>query len=150
VGGTVLGVRDISNEGRGRVKRRLFVSALLVGLAVVLVPVAGADPSNAKNSAQLIAVCGSKTVTVVVNGNGEFSPAHDIASTSVFIPTLLDLTITFTPTGGGPPSVDHSIVGKAAPIQNTVSCTLPLQPLFSEPEGSATIQGTVTGFWTPR
>jgi hypothetical protein len=68
----------------------------------------------------------------------------------VFIPTLLDLILTFTPANGDPPSIDHSIVGKNAPIQDTVNCTIPLQPLFSGPQGTQTIQGTLTGFWTPR
>ena len=67
---------------------------------------------------------------VSVNGNGEFTPAHDVASTSVFVPTSLTLTFTFTPTGGPaePPETDTTT--KAAPIKNTVTCDIPLQTLF--------------------
>jgi hypothetical protein len=31
-----------------------------------------------------------------------------------------------------------------------VTCSIPLQTLFSGPQGTGTIQGTVTGFFTPR
>jgi hypothetical protein len=46
--------------------------------------------------------------------------------------------------------VETQTASKAAPIANTVTCTIPLETLFSGPEGSATIQGTVTGFFPPR
>jgi uncharacterized lipoprotein NlpE involved in copper resistance len=112
-------------------------------------PVAGADPTHAKNSTLITADCGGQMVTVSVNGNGEFTPAHDVASSSVFVPTAFVLTFTFTPTGGAPePETDTS--SKAAPIADTVTCDIPLQTLFAGPEGVATIEGTVTGFWTPR
>ncbi len=65
------------------------------------------------------------------------------------MPTAFVLTFTFTPTGGAPePKTDTS--SKAAPITDTVTCDIPLQTLFAGPEGVATIEGTVTGFWTPR
>jgi hypothetical protein len=111
--------------------------------------VAGADPVNAKGATHVRAICGSQTIDVVVNGQGEFTPAHDIASTSVFIPTAFNLTFTFTPTGGSP-EAETDTAAKAGPGKGTVICTMPLQTLFAGPEGTATIQGTVTGFWTPK
>ena len=131
-------------------KRRLLTAAAcLVFATAVIVPAAAADPSHAKNATQIRAVCTGHPVMVVVNGNGEFTPAHVVGSTSVFIPTAFNLTFTFTPTGGSPmPETDTS--SKAAPITPTITCTIPLQTLFSGPEGMATIQGTVTGFFTPR
>jgi len=130
-------------------KRRF--SMILAGLAVagVLIPAATADPSHAKNATQISAQCGGQTIMVVVNGNGEFTPAHVVGSTSVFVPTAFDTTFTFTPTGGTPMSETDTSM-KAAPIKNTTTCTIPLQTLFSGPDGTATIQGTVTGFFTPR
>ncbi len=116
--------------------------------AAAIAPTAGADPINAKNSLQLQAVCGSQTYSVVVNGNGEFTPAHILGGTSVFIPTAFDITFTFTPTGG-PTMTETDTAVKAAPIRDTITCTIPLQS-FSFPEGTVTIQGTVTGFLTPR
>lgn len=130
-------------------KRRLFVLLASGALAAALIAqTAGADPTNARNALQLQAVCGAQTVTVVVNGEGEFTPAHLIGSTSVFVPTSFNITFTFTPTGG-PTMTETDTSAKAAPIKNTITCTIPLQS-FPSPEGTFTIQGTVTGFLTPR
>ena len=130
--------------------RRLLVAAACAAVvAAVVIPIAGADPGNAKNSALIRAVCGGRTVTVVVNGNGEFTPAHDVNSTAVFVPTAFNVTFTFTPAGGSP-MAETDTSAKNGPIQNTVTCSIPLQTLFSGPQGTGTIQGTVTGFFTPR
>jgi hypothetical protein len=130
-------------------KRRLLVLVASGALAAMAIaPTAGADPTNAKNSQQLQAVCGTQTYTVVVNGNGEFTPAHLIGSTSVFIPTAFDITFTFTPTGGST-ETETDMSAKAAPLQNTIDCEIPFQS-FSSPFGTFTIEGTVAGFLTPR
>jgi hypothetical protein len=130
-------------------KRRFLMAVACLAFAGVLVPAASADPIHAKNASQINATCGGQPLTVVVNGNGEFTAAHVVGNTSVFIPTAFNLTFTFTPTGGTPmPETDTS--AKAGPSKNTVTCTIPLQTLFSGPEGTGTIQGTVTGFFTPR
>ena len=132
-------------------RRRLPVLVSCVAfVAAAVTPVAGADPTKAKGATQIHATCGRQPVDVVVNGNGTFSPAHVLGSTSVFIPTAFNLTFTFTPSGGGTPDVQNETSSKAAPIKNTITCTIPLQTLFSGPQGTATIQGTVTGFFTPR
>jgi hypothetical protein len=131
--------------------RRLFiVAACVVFVAAVIAPGAGADPTSAKNATHLYAMCSGQKVNVVVIGNGEFTPAHDLASTSVFIPTAFDTTFTFTPSGGGEPSSETDTSAKSAPLADTVTCDIPLQTIFSGPEGTGTIQGTVTGFFTPR
>jgi hypothetical protein len=130
-------------------KRRFVMAVVCLVFAGVIVPAATADPIHAKNATQITAICSSGSITVVVNGNGEFTPAHVIGSTSVFIPTAFDVTFTFTPTGGSPMS-ETDTSAKKAPIKNTVTCAIPLQTLFSGPEGTGTIEGTVTGFFTPR
>ena len=82
--------------------RRLCL-ALTLGILMLaaLAQGAAADPINAKNSLTFPATCDNgQTVQVVVNGNGEFSPAHVVGSTAVFIPQAFDLTFEFTPTGG--------------------------------------------------
>jgi hypothetical protein len=130
-------------------KRRLF--ALVAGgalAAALIAPSAGADPTNARNAQQLRAVCDTETVYVVVNGNGEFTPAHLIESTSVFIPTRFEITSTFTPTGGST-ETETDMSAKAAPLQNTITCEIPFQS-FDFPFGTFTIEGFVTGFLTPR
>jgi hypothetical protein len=130
-------------------RRNLFALIALGAVAGLLALPAAADPGHAKNASHLQALCGTQTVNVVVNGNGKFTPAHVVGSTKVFVPTALNLTFTFTPTSGSP-VVDTQNDVKAGPTKRgTVTCTIPLQTLFSGPEGSATIQGSVTGFFTP-
>jgi hypothetical protein len=131
-------------------RRLLIVAACVVFVAAIIAPGAGADPTHAKNATRLFAMCGGQRVDVVVIGNGEFTPAHDLASTSVFIPTAFDTTFTFTPSGGGEPVPEPDMSAKSAPLANTVTCDIPLQTIFSGPEGTGTIQGSVTGFFTPR
>jgi len=129
--------------------RNLFALVALVAVAGLLALPAAADPGHAKSASHVPALCGTQTVDVVVNGNGKFTPAHVVGSTKVFVPTALNLTFTFMPTNGSP-VVDTQNVRKAGPAKRgTVTCTIPLQTLFSGPEGSATIQGSVTGFFTP-
>jgi hypothetical protein len=132
-------------------KRRLLVLVATGALAAVAIaPTAGADPTNARNSLQLQAVCGTETFTVVVNGNGEFTPAHLTGdSTSVFIPTAFDITSTFTPTGGST-ETETDTSAKAAPANaDTITCEIPFQS-FDSPFGTFTLEGSVTGFLTPR
>ena len=139
-------------------KRHLLIAALCGAFtAAVVAPVATADPVHAKGAVQITAECPGATVNVVVNGNGKFTPAHVVSSTSptirttsVFVPTALDLTFGFVPSDGSAPTSEENVVSKAAPISNTVTCTIPLQTVFSGPEGTGTIDGTVTGFYTPR
>jgi hypothetical protein len=84
-----------------------------------------------------------------VNGNGEFQAAHVIGKTSVFIPTAFDLTFSFTPTGGTTES-DTDTSAKAHQPSNAVTCELPAAlNTFPSPEGTFTLSGTVTGFFTP-
>jgi hypothetical protein len=129
--------------------RTLFALLALGAVAGLLALPATADPGHAKNASHVQALCGTQTVNVVVNGNGRFTPAHVVGNTKVFIPTALNLTFTFTPTSGSP-IVNTTNVHKASPTKRgAVTCTIPLQTLFSDPQGSTTIQGSVTGFFTP-
>jgi len=131
------------------IRRLLLIAACGALAAAAMATTAGADPINAKNSMVIDATCpGSPPLTVVVNGNGEFTPAHVLGSTSVFIPTAFDTTFTFTPITG-PTEMNHDTSAKAAPIANTITCTIPFQS-FPSPFGTFTIEGSVTGFMTPR
>lgn len=125
----------------------LFV---LVALAVgVFAQTASADPTNAKNSLTVTAICGGEQLMVATNGNGEFTPAHVIGSTSVFVPTAFDLTFSFTPTGGTTES-DTDTSAKQNQSNGTVTCDIPAAlNTFTSPEGTFSLSGTVTGFLTP-
>jgi hypothetical protein len=130
-------------------KRHLVaLTAAAAFAAGLVVPAASADPIHSKNALTLQAVCGTRTLTAVTNGNGTFTPAHISGSTAVFVPTAFNLTTTFTPTGGAT-MTDHNTAAKAAHVRNTMTCTIPFQS-FPSPQGTFTIQGTVTGFLTPR
>jgi hypothetical protein len=130
-------------------RRHLFTLLAAGTAAGALALPATADPGHAKNAAHVQAICGTQTVNVVVNGNGKFTPAHVVGSTKMFIPTALSLTFTFTPTNGTP-QTDTQNLHKASPThRGTVTCTIPLQTLQSGPQGTATIQGSATGFFTP-
>jgi hypothetical protein len=109
-------------------KRHLAaISVASAFAAAMLVPAASADPVHAKNAFTVQATCGTRTMTAVTNGNGTFTPAHVIGSTAVFVPTAV----------------------KSARVKNTITCTIPLQT-FTSQQGTMTIQGSVTGFLTPR
>jgi hypothetical protein len=129
--------------------RRVTLVALFAIVLAVFAQAASADPVNAKKSSPFIANCGGPNLMVVVNGNGEFTPAHVIGSTAVFIPTAFDLTFSFTPIGGATES-DTDTSAKAHQPRNAVTCDLPAAlNTFTSPEGTFTISGTVTGFFTP-
>ena len=130
--------------------RRVTVVALVAIVVGVFAQSASADPVEGRNSGLFTAVCGSTQLQVVVAGNGVFTPAHVIGSTSIFVPTAFDLTFTFTPSGGGDPEVDTQTSAKARQPANAVTCQLPgALNTVTSPEGTFTLDGTVTGFFTP-
>jgi hypothetical protein len=122
---------------------------MVVALAVgVVAQAASADPNN-KGTLHVTAFCGGQPVDVVVQGNGNFSAAHVVGSTSTFGPTAFDLTSSFTPAGGTTQtetntSAQHNQVG-------VVTCDIPKAlNTFTFPDGSTlSLSGTVTGFFTP-
>jgi hypothetical protein len=131
-------------------RRGIALFAVLTMFCLASAQGATADPVNAKNAGFFTADCSGVILQVVVNGNGVFTPAHVIGSTAVFVPTAFDLTFTFTPTGGGTPEVDTETSAKAHQPSNAVTCELPAAAnTVTFPEGTVTIAGTVTGFFTP-
>jgi hypothetical protein len=129
------------------VKRCCTTLALAAVGALALAQGALADPVNAKNAQLIPASCDNgQSYQVVVNGNGEFTPGHDLASTSVFVPQSFNLTFEFTPTGGETESetdtsAKHNVHG------NLTTCSIDFTQTF--PEGSFHLFGTVIGFFTP-
>jgi hypothetical protein len=129
--------------------RRGIIVALVALAVVVLAQTASADPTNAKNSQVITAMCGSQQIQVSVNGQGEFTPAHVIGSTAVFVPTAFNLTFSFTPTGGTTQS-ETDTAAKQNQAKGTVTCNIPAAlNTFTSPEGTFTLSGTVAGFFTP-
>ena len=125
------------------------MTAISAIVLAVFAQTAAADPVNAKNSQVLIANCGGPNLMVSVNGNGEWTPAHVIGSTAIFIPTAFNVTFSFTPTGGTTES-ETDTSAKAHQPRNAVTCEVPAAlNTFTSPEGTFVISGTVTGFFTP-
>ena len=113
--------------------------AVLAGL--VIAATASADPVNAKNATILAGSCDGTPVQVVTNGNGEWTPAHILGSTSVLIPEVFDMTFTSTFEGTTDVETDRSSKGLHG---NVVECTFPLDlNTFTFPGGSFSISGTV-------
>ena len=99
-------------------KRPAPVLVLAVWAAAAISPVAAADPTQAKNSTLITADCGGQPVAVSLNGNGKLTPAHDVNSTSLFVPTAFDLTFTFVRTGRSTRARDRHVV-EGRPDQET-------------------------------
>jgi hypothetical protein len=131
------------------VRRGIILIALLAMFSLTFAQSGAADPVNAKNVGLFTATCGGPQIMVAVNGNGVFTPAHVIGSTSVFIPTAFDLTFSFTPTGGVA-EIDTETSAKAHQPSNAVTCELPAAfNTVITPDGTFVLYGTVTGFFTP-
>ena len=136
-------------------------SGVLIASAATLVAVGAspvpADPGG-KNSFPLTLVCDDgNTYSVVVSGNGEFTPAHDTASNRTFIPT------SFGPFHGVVTDSSGTVIdeftdpavfkGKSnKPRRTSITCTFEVHEVFEDPElGELTFdgEGSVTGFRTP-
>jgi hypothetical protein len=128
--------------------KRFAVIAVVAILIGVVAQSASADPVHAKfGTPVLTLVCDSDVYHVVSNGNGIPTPAHVIDSTAVFVPVTLDLTISFTPTGGTP-EIETETLAKSGPSNGKIlSCSLPLAlNTFTFPEGTFSVSGAVTAF----
>jgi hypothetical protein len=129
--------------------RRLCV-ALTLGILMLAAFAQGAaaDPINAKNSFTFPATCDDgQTVQIVVNGNGEFSPAHVVGSTAVFIPEAFNVTFEFTPPGG-PTQSETDTSSKHNVHGDLVTCSFDVTQTFPE-GGTIHLFGSATGFFTP-
>ncbi len=126
--------------------RRLCV-ALTLGILMLaaLAQGAAADPINAKNAFTFEATCDGQTVQFVVIGNGEFTPAHVVGSTAVFIPEVFDITFQFTPPGGT--TVTETFTAAKPNPLGDVTCSFDVSETTAE--GTFRAFGTVTGFFPP-
>jgi hypothetical protein len=127
--------------------RRLCVAlTLAILMMAALVQGAVADPINAKNAFTFTATCDGEQVAFVVNGAGDFTPAHVVGTTAVLIPEVFDITFSFTPPGG-PTETETFTAAKANP-KGDVTCSFNISETTEE--GTFSAVGTVTGFFTPR
>lgn len=128
-------------------KKKWIVGAAIALVSFILpVSTAGADP---KPDLAITLYCGGEegeTVHVSVGGNGDWTPAHDLNSTSVGVPIAFgEFNGTFTPTGGSPRAfTDPAFAKKNIPRSRNliIECTYTVDGSF--PEGTFTGGGTVT------
>lgn len=139
--------------------RRILLATALVAPLVAgtaLAAPAGADPLHAKDSLQLQVSCANgRTYLVVSNGNGNWTPAHDLSSTSTLIPLAFGEQ-TFTVTDPSGTVVDQetqppSAKGASADASRSTQTTCTFSGSQTDPASGYTfsISGTVLGFVTP-
>jgi hypothetical protein len=133
-------------------KRVCLLVLSVFALAGVSAGAALADPGNAPKSAPITIICGNTIYDAVANGNGNWTPAHDLNSTSVLIPVAfgVERDVFTDPSGNqtisfSPPRTKGSANPHGAPL---INCSYHLALSF--PDGSSFVaDGTVTGFVTP-
>jgi hypothetical protein len=140
-----------------RARSALTVAGLAVAATLGTAGVASADPS--KGDVGVPVVCDNGiTYAVAVNGNGNFTPAHDMASTTVLVPTSFgEFHGTITDSDGNvidsftdPPMTKGNSGAHAR--ATTTSCVYTITNTFEDPDlGTLTFTGggVVTGFVTP-
>ena len=135
---------------------RFTVSTLAAVLGVAIAAPATADPTN-HNDVFTVACDNGITYQAVGGGNGHFTPAHDVASNTILVPTAFgEVHGTTTDSHGTvideftePPSAKGN---STRDRRTSTNCTFNFGGTFEDPDlGTLTFagSGTVTGFTTP-
>jgi hypothetical protein len=138
-----------------RVRSAVAITGLAIAATLGSASAASADP---KGEPVPVTCDNGVTYEVAVNGNGAFTPGHDLASTTILVPTSFgEFHGTVTDSDGNvidefvdPPMTKGSSGNQAR--ATTTSCTLTITEIFDDPElGTLTFtgEGSVTGFVTP-
>jgi secreted PhoX family phosphatase len=135
--------------------RVMLGAATAAVLGVSTIAPAQADPSGAKNALPLQISCDNgQSYDAVANGNGAWTPAHDLNSSSILVPVSFGtVTVTIRDPQGNivdqetqPPSAKPG--ASANNRHATTNCEF--VGTATAPDGSTfTIEGTVVGFVTP-
>ena len=134
----------------------LILAGTVAGGLGAMASSASAAPTGSKNATTIPAACNEGTVDLVLNnanGQGQgtmngtqatFAPAHVQGSNLVAHPVTIDLVFTFTPPGGPSQSFSEDVSRHDA--KATDSCSINYSA--SSPQGSESIVGTVTLYYT--
>jgi hypothetical protein len=129
--------------------RFVLAAAVAVAISAIATGTANADPLK---RLPVTLNCGGGAISAVVNGNGEFTPAHDTGSTGVFIPLQFGpQTVVFTDPAGNT-TIDNFPAsppkGSAAPPGRIIlDCTFHVD--VTGPDGGhLVVDGQVTGFFS--
>lgn len=131
---------------------RTSAGLLAAGLLLASPTTASADPGGVDESFPLVCDNGV-TYRIVVNGNGEFTPAHDVDSNSILVPTEFGpfvATVT-DPDGNVVDTINEpgSTKGRSSkPRATTTSCTFHFE-MTDEAGFTVSADSSVTGFVTP-
>lgn len=136
--------------------KTLIATAAALGLAAA---VAVAAPAAADPKGQLIPLScdnGSDYV-IAVNGNGDFTPGHDVDSTSVLVPTAFGEFHAVVTDESGAVIDEFSEPGIAKgrstkDRRTSTTCSFAFSDQFMDPDLGLltfTVSGTVSGFITP-
>lgn len=118
-----------------------LVAAIIAMTAVV--SGAAADPKTAT----FTDTCDNgQIVELAFNGNGNFTPGHDLRGTGIYVLQSLEATQVRTPLEG-PSSTQHFFVSKPNIHGNLVTCTFDI--VRPSPEGTLHAFGTLVAFVTP-
>jgi hypothetical protein len=128
-------------------KRWVAIAAIVLGLLVVTMAPAHADPTNAPNALTFPITCGGTTYTVVgVPGQGQWTPALVTTSNQVFIPFSFDITFTDLTTGE---TFSFAVSKEAGNHLATQSCSFGVTTTDPETGDLVSIAGTVEVVLTP-
>ena len=137
---------------RGRRAGLVSAAAVVLVFATIGVGAAWADPIGAKFERHVTLNCGGDPISAVVNGAGNWLPAHDLNSTRVLVPVqFLGESGVFTDAAGvprsfsnppGPPKGSADAQGRTI-----VECTFSVDTTF--PDGSRVVaSGALRGFFS--
>ncbi len=135
---------DLHSPRPGRLVRR--IGATLAVAMLAFAHGASADPINATTT-PFAAICDGTEVRLVNNGNGDFSAAHVVGSTAVFVVYSNALTFEITPPGETTPEIVTESASKPNPRDDLVTCTFDVTE--TSDEGTVRVFGSATGFFTP-
>lgn len=133
-----------------RRKQAIAVGLLtLVMVAALGTGIASAAPAGSKNAETLAIECGEKTLVVVTNGAGSYTPGHILDGNQMLIP----VQFTFTVTDENGEVLIHEVEAKGGQRKgqqdDLFTCTF--GETFQDPElGELTFTGEVLVFMTPR
>jgi hypothetical protein len=136
--------------------KTLITAAAGLGLAAA-VTIAAPSAADPKGTPVPVSCDDGLTYMVAVNGNGPFTPGHDIGSTSVLVPTAFgEFHGTVTDAAGTvlEEFTDPAIAkgSSTKPRGTAVSCSFTISEQFEDPDlGLITFtgSGTLEGFVTP-
>ena len=135
-------------------RRAVLLAAATAIVAVLAAGMASADPVNSKNAQIFTLDCGGEEVTLVATlFNNRAVVVNVVDTTGNFVFTRIEGTATFTDPETGLVVVEPFDLpigqGQKKGLQGSLT-TCETTLTFEEPEGTFTVDLTVTGFFTPR